>query len=134
RYRPLLLFPSQLREHRQRHNLRRGSLRDREVSDLIPEPRIRLLQMQRYRVVDPRPDAYLRQMPHEAIPVRNTDYVQVIHRLRPAGLEGHQPSHARLGEQLTISDSGFPPARTPLRETLQLHRQYARLNRRQPTR
>src|SRR5258708_2155942 len=55
----LLLSPPQLREHRQRHNLGSRLLRTREIAGPVPEPCIRILQMQRHRIVDACADARL---------------------------------------------------------------------------
>src|ERR1039457_611888 len=70
----LLLVTSQQREHRQRNDLRSRSLGNGEVSGLVPERRIGLLQMQWNWIVDPRTDPCLRKMPHEAFAVRDADH------------------------------------------------------------
>src|ERR1051326_9014267 len=66
---PRLFVATQVREHRQRNNFHRCPFRRRKISGRVPKTLVRLLQMQRHRIMNPRPDPRLAEMLHQPVAI-----------------------------------------------------------------
>lgn len=88
RYHPLLLLRPQLREHGERYDLDRHFFRSGEVTTLVAQILVSLLQMERDRIVDGRADVCLGQLAHEAVAALNADHVEMVDGSGPVGLVG----------------------------------------------
>ena len=84
-------------------NLGRHHLAHREVSHFVPQVFVRLLQMQRHRIMDPRADIRFRQMLNRALAVRHPRDIQMVDTLGPVGLVGRQARRLLLREQIAVT-------------------------------
>src|SRR5208282_5836772 len=79
----LLLVCGEIGIHRQRHDLLCEALGNWEVTLLVSKVDIRILKMERNRVVNAGPDMIFGQFRHEIVPVLSPNYIEVIDRFCP---------------------------------------------------
>lgn len=117
---PRLIGFGKAGEHGERKNSFGSLFAQREIAMPASEIAVRLLQMQRNRIMNPRADILFREFGLHCFALLHLDDMEVIYSLRPGRLVWSNDIRLHRAKQFSVTACQLAPALVPGRHVLQL--------------